>query len=183
MFIVTGHPRSGTGMAAKMLRQVGFDIGHERLGVDGISSWMWVAAETQVPYGHGYDARVADDAFWIYLVRDPIDCLASVVFTENGSLPFRCKYADISPYHIDSIQHGIESMIGWYELFVHNHFDKDGQFVKTEYFGDYLRIHGHEAEDVQANSRKHPEFDRDAIRAGYPDIKYLEDLWARSWGG
>jgi rhodanese-related sulfurtransferase len=39
--LIAGHPRTGTGYAAALCRQLGVDVGHEKLGASGISSWMF----------------------------------------------------------------------------------------------------------------------------------------------
>ena len=39
--LAVGHPRCGTGYAASLLQQFGLDVGHERAGRDGLSSWMF----------------------------------------------------------------------------------------------------------------------------------------------
>ena len=55
--LFVGHPRSGTGFAAELSAQFGLDIGHERDGADGISSWMFAVDADENPWALSPAAR------------------------------------------------------------------------------------------------------------------------------
>jgi Glycosyltransferase family 25 (LPS biosynthesis protein) len=54
---VIGGPRGGTGFMAHALKQFGWDIGHESLGADGISSWLFAVSDVDLPFGEDLYAR------------------------------------------------------------------------------------------------------------------------------
>ncbi len=74
--LVVGHPRCGTGYAANLCGQLGLDVGHERLGADGISSWMFAVDADENPYAADPVARTRRALAWKHLVM-PVRDLAS----------------------------------------------------------------------------------------------------------
>ena len=54
---VIGSPRGGTGFMAHALNQFGWNIGHESLGADGISSWLFAVSDVDLPFGEDLYAR------------------------------------------------------------------------------------------------------------------------------
>jgi hypothetical protein len=54
---VIGAPRGGTAYMSHALGSFGLDVGHERLGSDGISSWMHAISDTDLPFGEDLYAR------------------------------------------------------------------------------------------------------------------------------
>lgn len=88
-FLVTGHPRTGTGYIAALLGQLGFDVGHERAGADGISSWMFGADAERNPYALDKVAEKRADLHWdflLHVVRDPATAIPSIM-RENRWAP------------------------------------------------------------------------------------------------
>lgn len=81
--LITAHPRSGTKYLSKLCQAYGLDVGHERMGANGICSWMLAADADCAPYGDGttFQPNVYDRV--IRLVRHPLRVLASVIHTEN----------------------------------------------------------------------------------------------------
>ncbi|NDY93938.1 glycosyltransferase family 25 protein [Ideonella livida] len=80
--LISGHPRGGTGYAAALCRQLGLDVGHEKLGRDGISSWMFAVEAEDNPYAGDAVARSRRALAWqhlIQVVRDPATAAASVM--------------------------------------------------------------------------------------------------------
>lgn len=173
MILVTAHPRSGTGFAANTLQTAGLDVGHERLGKDGISSWMWAANDRNVPFGDGYRDIKPDRV--CHLIRKPIDCIASVAFTEHHSLPFRCKHVRISPNTIDPIIHAIDSIYGWLKL-------TDYPRVKTENFAEFCRHKWRlDVSDLPpANIRHHPEISEEML-SEYPLYQELKEAYEQAY--
>lgn len=80
--LFVGHPRCGTGYAANLCRQMGLDVGHERLGADGISSWMFAVEADENPYALDAVALSRRGLAWKYLVmpvRDLATAASSVI--------------------------------------------------------------------------------------------------------
>lgn len=183
-FVITGHPRSGTGSAAQALMQAGYDVGHERLGKDGISSWAWAAQDTDgSPFGDAY--RPIEGAKWIYLVCNPIYCVASVAFTEGASLPFRCKHVDINPYTTSIIHQAVDSIYKWAHLIEESDIVDHVTFVRTDCFNDYCRdILGIDVPDIpRQNTRSHPDLDENIISAKIPEYEFLVEDYQNAWPG
>lgn len=74
--LITGHPRCGTGYAAGLCRQLGVDVGHEKLGTAGISSWMFAVDADLNPYSLDEVAKTRRAFAWRYLVM-PVRNLAN----------------------------------------------------------------------------------------------------------
>jgi len=90
-FLVVGHPRTGTGYAASLLRQLGFDIGHEKAGDDGLSSWMFAADAERYPYAQDDIAASRRSLHWnilLHIVRDPATAVASIMRDNIWAPPF-----------------------------------------------------------------------------------------------
>jgi len=73
--LITGHPRSATGFFAMLMQAAGLDIGHEKIGEDGISSWLHIAPGGSVPWA-GEIERIDYDRL-VHVVRNPLDVIAS----------------------------------------------------------------------------------------------------------
>lgn len=138
IIIGLGHPAMGTGFTTHLLRENNIDVDHERMGGDGIISWM--AAVDDSPPNTNAD-RISSSqlasAKKFLIIRSPLKALNSVI-KENSvrpSLQWRRshilkKYGhDILPTvdydHIDSLQHqqkiiqlkvAIDSLYYWYSI-------------------------------------------------------------------
>lgn len=119
--IILGHPRSGTGYAAKLAQAYGMDVGHEKLGSQGISSWMWAAKEKKVPWGDGYvPCPEGYVDFPIYIWRDPLTTIESVYFTEGPSLGWRAEQLGVPCWDLDGPDGAAKSILEWYDLAYQN---------------------------------------------------------------
>jgi len=76
-FRITGCGRSGTGYMAALMQAMGYDVGHETLGADGISSWMAAAVCEDVPH-KGSPIVGVEFATTIHVVRDPMKAIPSI---------------------------------------------------------------------------------------------------------
>lgn len=88
--LIIGHPRCGTGYAADLCRQVGLDVGHERLGSSGLSSWMFAVSADRNPYALDQVARTRRALAWKYLllpVRNLYDAVPSVILDTTHAPP------------------------------------------------------------------------------------------------
>jgi hypothetical protein len=75
LLLVTGCGRSGTKYISFVLRRLGLDVPHERLGADGISAWDFAGPVRGRPYGPAVSVRF-EQVF--HQVRHPLDVIASV---------------------------------------------------------------------------------------------------------
>jgi len=151
MLLVTGHPRTGTGYVAKVLQSLGFEIGHEHLGMDGIVSWQ---------IGAGYLDKVGDYFMMshfrrendlicarkgvdfikytsvAYCVRDPYYSIPSIAETEEISLAYRAYNARF-PVTGDCVIDAITSLYFW-ELLIHDVWAPDYIFKVDGNIKDFI---------------------------------------------
>lgn len=78
MIVGIGHPRCGTGFTAGLLRSSGVQVGHERLGRDGIVSWMALSGRESVPWGHAI-GPLAEDFRLFCIARSPLAAMGSIL--------------------------------------------------------------------------------------------------------
>lgn len=112
-YLVLSHPRSGSGYMSHLFKTAGYDVGHERVGKHGISSWM-LATYAPPPWTFDYAER-GDYKFdtIIQVIREPIAAVASIALTESASLYFRSKYVLI---YGNLYERAVMSYIGWNKL-------------------------------------------------------------------
>lgn len=87
--LITGNPRSGTKSMSRMLTELGFDVPHEAEGKDGVSSCFYIKPmpkNVSYPREKSTAWRHPNERFnptrfdtIIHLVRDPLDCIPSMV--------------------------------------------------------------------------------------------------------
>ncbi|SNY05901.1 hypothetical protein SAMN06265827_101172 [Orenia metallireducens] len=116
-FLNIGHPRSGTGFTSKLLKKFAYDVGHEVLGEDGISSWMFAVEEDQFWGPRGVNRKNYEFEHLIMNIRKPLDIISSVLYTENTvpvSYNLRAKYIDFTG--LNEIEKAVKSVLGWYKI-------------------------------------------------------------------
>jgi len=94
--IITGCGRSGTAYTAEVLKYLGLDVGHERLGKDGIISWplavmplkesVWGPNIMKVLKNYGEETPI------LHQVRDPIKTISSCRYIKGVSWRYIEKY-------------------------------------------------------------------------------------------
>lgn len=127
--LVTGHPRCGTGYTAALCRQLGLDIGHERLWADGISYWMFAVEAKSNPWALDAVANTRRAFAWRYLVmpvRDLANAVGSVIRESQhapDSYSFRREHI-LNHLGIDldsfptPLERAVRSLIGWYRIVI-----------------------------------------------------------------
>ena len=126
-FLVTGHPRTGTGYAASLLSQLGFDVGHEKAGVDGLSSWMFAADARRYPYAQDTIAASRRTLHWdtlLHIVRDPVTAVPSIMRDNIWAQPsyqFRRDHiAEQTGIELDTLPNNLEkaimSLVSWNQM-------------------------------------------------------------------
>jgi len=113
--IVLAHPRSGTRYVAHCFRCGGWDVQHEQVGSDGISSWMWAApAGEKVPWGASRRETDSADVV-LHVMREPGAAISSIAYTEGASEPWRSRWIVI-PKDAGIVERAIWSYYGWNAL-------------------------------------------------------------------
>lgn len=93
MFLITGSGRSGSKYISTALRQCGLDVGHERLGHDGIVSSYYCFDASSYP-GHHPVPRPHFDLI-LHQVRHPLRSIASI--TTGHSWRWTCQFLPVTP--------------------------------------------------------------------------------------
>ncbi len=168
-FLIIGHPRSGTGYTCKQMQEFGFDIGHEIMKKDGISSW-WLVAEDYQPWLN-QSLRRKDFNFEkiIVSIRDPLKMVSSTLYTENGSLFFRKKHLPELKNCSNEVERAVNSVIGWYDLVIGLNSDFIFRIEEPESLVTWLEKEGYSINKdkilrKRVNSRIHPNLTIDDIR-------------------
>jgi hypothetical protein len=85
----TGSPRCGSHFVSTFLRGNGLDVGHEKLGSDGICAWQYAVSSENYPYV--FDRQARSDFFvhadeWFVYARNPVTAIPSLI-VENQQAP------------------------------------------------------------------------------------------------
>lgn len=172
-----GHPRSGTAYFAKRAGDYGMKVGHEKMGEKGISSWLWVPREKDVPWGVGFSPSDKDRLdFPVYILRDPTELIGSVYYTEGASLEWRAKKLKRESKELDGPNGAAISCLDWIEL-AKAHWGNRLQFVRLAELDSFFEtLTGARAkkEGTPVNARKRPELGNRALEIGQ---EIFEELW------
>lgn len=117
--LVVGHPRSGTGFMSRLLQAYGLAVGHEQVDEDGISSWMFAATTTEVPFSFDGSSR-ANYIFqtMIHVVRHPLGVIASTAYTELVNPPvieYLSRFVVVDRF-AEKLEQACQSYLGWNKL-------------------------------------------------------------------
>jgi hypothetical protein len=91
MIAITGCARAGTAYTASLLHHMGYDVGHEELGRDGIVSWPIAAATIESPWGPSPAKILTIADVVLHQVREPLSAIRSVQTLEDSSWDFICS--------------------------------------------------------------------------------------------
>jgi hypothetical protein len=92
--LITGCGRSGTKYITHLLRRLGLDVRHERMGEDGITSWGMAVDAGCVAWGVPFRNFAFDHVF--HQVRDPREVIASATTFKPDSWSFIRAHTPIS---------------------------------------------------------------------------------------
>lgn len=84
-----GHPRTGSGYTSELLISFGLDVCHEKMGKDGISSWMFSVFDWSNPFFLNPYAKSRYFSHFetiIMFARDPLTAIPSIVRENENSL-------------------------------------------------------------------------------------------------
>ena len=90
-FLCIGHPGCLTTSASDYLTQMGYNVGHENMGGDGISSWMLAVEDENYPWGNVHKKHEYYFKNIIHVVRNPFDSIPSIIL-ENKHTPNHKSY-------------------------------------------------------------------------------------------
>jgi len=128
-FLILGHPRTGTGYMSKLMISLGFEVGHEWVGKDGLSCWLFAPENdnyTNGPRGDisGKTKNNFEFKYIIHMVKNPFNAMSSIINVENNnknSFLYRKKHVYIG--NGSRLERAIESFLGWHELIESQHTD------------------------------------------------------------
>jgi hypothetical protein len=163
-YLITAHPRSGTKYMSELFNQNGYDVGHEYMGKDGTSNWQMAVMENEYPYRSkdSYTRKDIEFNCLIQVIRNPIDAISSIAFTEQPSEWFRAKYV---PIFGNFLERAILSYVGWNKLITSQQPDF---ILPLEKAAKLLKF-----EDVErSNERGHYDFTHEQIKQIVSDDIY-----------
>lgn len=124
-FIVgIGHPRCGTGFTASLIQTSGLDVKHERVGKDGIVSWMLPGGQYRNPFGDAI-GPLNDFRNVFCVTRSPLQAIPSIIPENNhgASLRFRRRILRghfgencIKNPRANRVRAAVETYTKWFEL-------------------------------------------------------------------
>jgi hypothetical protein len=94
VFLITGFGASGTKYTATIFQKLGYDVGHEKDGKDGVVSWKHLTKHEN--YG-----------IILHQVRHPLKVLGSAVTGRNSSLEYILSNFDDVPYVYEDKLHTV----------------------------------------------------------------------------
>jgi len=125
--VVLGNPRGGTAFMAHALAQFGLDVGHESLGADGISSWLFAVNDINLPFGadsHARNSRFVCAEKTIAVVRTSPKAIFSLQLENSKNIQsyfFRKKWiksyfdVDLDAFATD-FERALAAYVFWYRI-------------------------------------------------------------------
>jgi hypothetical protein len=92
LLLVTGAGRSGTKYMCFVLKRLGLDVRHERLGRDGIASWSMAVDAAEPPWGVRRSSY--EFAHVLHQVRHPLATISSCTTFKDESWRFICEHVE-----------------------------------------------------------------------------------------
>ncbi|WP_211236387.1 hypothetical protein [Desulfovibrio inopinatus] len=172
-----------------LMQAAGYTVGHEVMKEDGISSWVF-AAPNEYQWWIDTTLRRSDYDFEkiICVVRDPVQTVASTMYTEVMSLPLRAQYIDFRKCK-NPIEQSVLSVVGWYMLVLKQNPDVIIQLENPERIFHWLYEQGYtdtkvtEYSTQKYNTRSHPDISYEQIANSISrDMKILFDSHIRRFG-
>lgn len=119
VLLITGHQRSGTGYMAALCQACGLDVGHERPGKDGISSFQFAVDTDRVCF-HTVDQHRGSNHYRfdrvVHVVRHPLDVIASTAFTDmNGAIEWQAGFVPVD-LNASPVVRAAQTWLGWTDL-------------------------------------------------------------------
>lgn len=80
--------RSGTKFTSEVFNALGFEVGHETMGKNGISSWCLVSDEGLAPYGPSWRELCGVQFYTAHQIRNPLSAILSLSTINKKSWRF-----------------------------------------------------------------------------------------------
>jgi hypothetical protein len=184
-----GHPRTGTGYTAFLLKSWGLDVGHEVLASDGIVAWPLAIEKGPFLYIKDIANKINPELI-IYNVRNPKDSIPSIVYTEDTkeeSLNFRIENGVIKS--VNRVEMAINSILQWDKLIS----KKNPDFVyriedQSQNLFDFIVSKGFEVEYTPSkeviNARDHESLEslKDEMLSVRPSVKKKINTFCIKYG-
>lgn len=201
MYLIVGHPRCGTGYMAGLFCQMGLDVGHEKVGRDGTSNWVYAVPDQKCFY---WVVGCRCNYVWscvIHCVRDPWTAIPSIARTEifNGELTdstkswihvkastdFRRRFVHFPP-SAPLVEQAVLSFLGWNRMIEDSNPD---YVVRIEHALDDLkkcpdlepRLR-HVKSTVARNQRNHDRVAVEEWQYVSEGLMYQLDRWCERYG-
>jgi len=145
--LAIGHPRTGSGYTSALLKAYGIDAGHEKMGEDGIVSWMFTVYDLNNPFALNKYAKSRYYTSFdniIMFTRDPLTAIPSIIRENNAaetSYEFRRKHIlketniDLNKFEND-LEKAIENYYLWSKMAIEK--NKPSLIVRVEYDDEVL---------------------------------------------
>jgi len=136
--LIIGHPKCGTGYISKLFQNWGYDIGHEQMGKDGISSWMMTVNAEKYPFPNPL-LKYYNFENIICILRHPLKSIQTIhaVSDQNKICKeFREKY--IGKIDNNSFNGACKSYLKWNKLAI----KKSNLIINVEKINNYNVIEG-----------------------------------------
>ena len=190
-FVVTGHARSGTKYMSKLLQAYGYDVGHEVVGKDGISSWCWGAPPGPVPYGqekgeHKY-------GFLIQVVREPwaviSSCVTTYIAADPATIDFMRKSIELPPPGSPALEMATAMLCRWQDFISRQHpalvvqVEQAPEIITRFLVRHDYEIHGGELPATDTNTRDNSlELDRSGVSKLPSDLRRELNFYCWKYG-
>lgn len=117
MLLITGCGRSGTHYTARLLQEMGLDVPHERVGVDGAASWKHVVSGTFVYLGKKREAEIDSSGFdrILHQVRHPLKVISSMQTFSDSTWSYMAKFIDLDMKAIP-VKRAMQAWVHWNRL-------------------------------------------------------------------
>lgn len=117
LFLITGHSRTGTTYMSYLFSMLGYDVGHEKMGEHGISSWM-MAACVNPTWGEQVIRNQFNFKYIIHNIRNPVDTISSIIAEDSHH--DRCRARRFRERFIiidgNPVEAAVRSYLGWHKL-------------------------------------------------------------------
>jgi len=166
-----GHPRTGTGHTARIIKTWGLRVSHEGMDLHGIVAWQFVPDSPPPLIAINREPKLFRDMYVydviVYNVRDPYFSLPSIAYSELYSLKWRSLWGN---FEIKSniLTMAIESLLSWDEMIINKNpniiyrIEDQDEYLYSELkklFPDIVQWNDLEINKVH-NSRPHDGWDK-----------------------
>ena len=198
--LAIGHPRTGSGYLSQLLNSYGLNIDHEKMGDDGIVSWMFSVYDLNNPFSlnmYAVSKYYVSFEHTIMFARDPLTAIPSIMRENRSSdvsFEFRAKHI-LKNFQVDireinnEFEQAIETYYLWSKLaieinkpslFVRVEQDEDVllEFLKKNNFDVSIECEKKPGKDVNANKLyKGKAVNKPQLQ--YDDWLQLDDVWKK----